>query len=1033
MQLKQNNKTLITTMFASSLLSLNAIAANVAGIDAERVEWHANGEIPTFVTAPNLQLPGLYVSKSEQQWQQAADNLLPMIAPIYKLSPQAQQAAILEKADVSKTLSILTWRQHYDGVPIDNVALKVIADRNGKVTALSGYLSQQTPASTHSKSRSLAKSSISLAEQHLSLNVADWQFSEQDEVGAYLFKSERTAQLPTRAFAIYHLRDNQLLPAWKLEIWQPGRRNQLWSITVSEQGEVLSKHSLTNDIAFNYRVYADNSGEFRPFDSPFGTAHSPHPTGTPDNTLPNLINANLVTLQNVPFSRNDPWLPDTATTLTGNNAEAYLDLVEPNGFSGGTSDRRVTTSSPLSFDYALNSAQAPSATTNQNAAMVNAFFVVNWLHDVFYDFGFAEIDDNAQDNNFGRGGAGGDRILIEVQDYEDRNNANMSVPGDGSSPRMQIFLWDGPSTHSVQIGNTSYVTGRADFGPVNFNTTGQLVLMRDNAGTSLTDGCEDLTNAAELTGKIALVDRGNCNFIDKVARAESAGAIAVLVANHSPGVLTMGRPDGVTINPTIGSLIVSKADGDAIKAAMTSATVNATLSRITGGDVDGSFDLALVAHEWGHYLNNRLISIGNAQQSNGMDEGWSDFIALLMTVRPEDALSNYNGVYGFSSYSGNNTYYGIRRLPYSTDFSKNALTFRHISNGQLLPLENNPRFGAGGTDNAQVHATGEVWCSMLWEGYADLLRTHGFATAHSRMKTYLVAGMKAIGGSNPTFTQARDALLAAIPDASDRTLFRNAFARRGLGINAVSPDIASDQNPNAQESYTWTPTNKPNVTVSGNQSVTEGATVSVSATATDSDGTIASTEWKQVGGQPVTLTSTSGLTSGFTAPAVTTTDTIVLRFTATDNVGEKADADVSITINGNNQSPTANAGSDQIVNEGATVQLRGTGTDADGTIVSYTWANNFSGTITLNPSAGPNVSFTAPTVSSSGTVITFTLTVVDNDGLSATDTVNVTVNKASVTPPPSSGGGGGSWSAVASMLLLIPLMSRRKKRSGNQW
>ena len=186
-----------------------------------------------------------------------------------------------------------------------------------------------------------------------------------------------------------------------------------------------------------------------------------------------------------------------------------------------------------------------------------------------------------------------------------------------------------------------------------------------------------------------------------------------------------------------------------------------------------------------------------------------------------------------------------------------------------------------------------------------------------------------------------------------------------------------------------------------------------------------------MGGRPVTLTSTSGLNSGFTAPAVTTTDTIVLRFTATDNVGEKADADVSITINGNNQSPTANAGSDQIVNEGATVQLRGTGTDADGTIVSYTWANNFSGTITLSPSAGPNVSFTAPTVSSSGTVITFTLTVVDNDGLSATDTVNVTVNKASVTPPPSGGGGGGggSWPAVASMLLLLMLMSRRKKRS----
>lgn len=1027
MQLKHNNKTLIASVFASSLFSLNVIAASVAGIEAERVEWHANGEIPAFITSPNLQMPGLYVGKTGQQWQQAANNLLPMIAPVYKLGAQAQQAAFLEKADVSKELSILTWRQHYDGVPVDNAALKVVADRNGKVTALSGFLSSQTPTTAHSKSRSAAKTSISLAEKHLGLNAVDWQFGEHDEAGAYVFKSANAGQLATRAFPVYRLHDDQLQPAWKLEYWQPGRRNQLWAIVVSEQGEVLSKHSLTKDVAFNYRVYADSSGEFRPFDSPFGTAHSPHPTGTPDNSLPNLVTANLVTLQNVPFSQNDPWLPDTATTLTGNNADTYLDLVEPDEFSGGTSDRRVGISSPLTFDYALNTGDAPAATNNQNAAMVNAFFVVNWLHDVFYDFGFAEVHGNAQNNNFGRGGISGDRMLIEVQDYEDRNNANMSVPGDGGSPRMQIFLWDGPSTHSVQIGNTTYVTGRADFGPVNFNVTGELVLMRDGAGTSLTDGCEDLTNAAELSGKIALVDRGNCNFIDKVNRAEQAGAIAVLVANHSPGVLTMGKPDGTTLNPAIGSLIVSKADGDAIKAAMTSATVNATLSRVTGGDVDGSFDLALVAHEWGHYLNNRLMSI-SAHQTNGMDEGWSDFVALMMTVRPEDAASNYNGVYGFSSYSGSNTYYGIRRLPYSTDFSKNALTFRHISNGQLLPMENNPRFGAGGTNNAQVHATGEVWCSMLWEGYADLLRTHGFATAHSRMKTYMVNGMKAMP-TNASFTQARDALRSAIEaiDPDDWLIFRTAFARRGIGINAVSPAISDDQNANAQESYTWTPTTKPSVTVSANQSVDEGAEVSVSATATDSDGSIVSTEWKQVGGQPVTLTSTSGLSTGFTAPNVTTTDTIVLRFTATDNVGEKADADVSITINGNNQSPTANAGVDQAVTEGATVQLQGTGTDPDGTIVSYTWAHNFSGTITLNPSAGPNVSFTAPTVSSSGTVITFTLTVVDNDGLSGTDTVNITVNKPAVTPPPSSGGGGGgSWPVMASLLLLA-LMYRRKK------
>ena len=52
-------------------------------------------------------------------------------------------------------------------------------------------------------------------------------------------------------------------------------------------------------------------------------------------------------------------------------------------------------------------------------------------------------------------------------------------------------------------------------------------------GPSTTDACSPLTN--DLTGKIALVDRGTCGFIVKVKNAQNAGAIAVLVADNAPG------------------------------------------------------------------------------------------------------------------------------------------------------------------------------------------------------------------------------------------------------------------------------------------------------------------------------------------------------------------------------------------------------------------------------------------------------------------------------------------------------------------
>ena len=48
----------------------------------------------------------------------------------------------------------------------------------------------------------------------------------------------------------------------------------------------------------------------------------------------------------------------------------------------------------------------------------NLFFIVNYMHDLFYDSGYDEASDNAQANNYGRGGVDrGDPILAESQDY----------------------------------------------------------------------------------------------------------------------------------------------------------------------------------------------------------------------------------------------------------------------------------------------------------------------------------------------------------------------------------------------------------------------------------------------------------------------------------------------------------------------------------------------------------------------------------------------------------------------------------------
>ncbi len=96
----------------------------------------------------------------------------------------------------------------------------------------------------------------------------------------------------------------------------------------------------------------------------------------------------------------------------------------------------------------------------------------------------------------------------------------------------------------------------------------------DAAGPSTTDACSPLTN--DLTGKIALVDRGTCGFVVKVKNAQNAGAIAVLVADNVLASPPAGL-GGADPTITIPSGRITITDGNAIKAQLVAQNVNVTL------------------------------------------------------------------------------------------------------------------------------------------------------------------------------------------------------------------------------------------------------------------------------------------------------------------------------------------------------------------------------------------------------------------------------------------------------------------------
>lgn len=88
----------------------------------------------------------------------------------------------------------------------------------------------------------------------------------------------------------------------------------------------------------------------------------------------------------------------------------------------------------------------------------------------------------------------------------------------------------------------SYDAKQSVFGPgITDPVTGPVALGIDTSGTA-PFGCGGVT--VDLTGSIALIDRGVCGFVEKVVSAQTAGAIGVVVCNNRTDVPTQAIPMG---------------------------------------------------------------------------------------------------------------------------------------------------------------------------------------------------------------------------------------------------------------------------------------------------------------------------------------------------------------------------------------------------------------------------------------------------------------------------------------------------------
>lgn len=116
----------------------------------------------------------------------------------------------------------------------------------------------------------------------------------------------------------------------------------------------------------------------------------------------------------------------------------------------------------------------------------------------------------------------------------------------------------------------------------NISVEADMVIARSNAGDSLL--CTAAFNAAQVSGKIAVVYRGDCEFGNKALNAQNAGAVAIIIVNNTADPLTIEMGSGVGgASVTVPVFMVSQLVGATINSALRSGNARAVLGRFNGG------------------------------------------------------------------------------------------------------------------------------------------------------------------------------------------------------------------------------------------------------------------------------------------------------------------------------------------------------------------------------------------------------------------------------------------------------------------
>ena len=182
--------------------------------------------------------------------------------------------------------------------------------------------------------------------------------------------------------------------------------------------------------------------------------------------------------------------------------------------------------------------------------------------------------------SLGGGSHGVQDLVTHAVDNLDRGNMVVAIAAGNSGPGHYTVESPGMAARAltagaasvghfvgtpVSAGSGSWGAAVGDFNTVTASLTAPLAVTSGDGVSGLNKACTAF-GAASLSGKIALVQRGDCSFSTKIRNAQNAGALAAPVVNNVGGDPTAMGQDGTDNQPSIPAYSMGKASGEALQA-----------------------------------------------------------------------------------------------------------------------------------------------------------------------------------------------------------------------------------------------------------------------------------------------------------------------------------------------------------------------------------------------------------------------------------------------------------------------------------